>query len=67
MKMTGMLVVSLGGVNCRFSLRAFGMESLPYLPIQVFMLGPILSCVGPTMLGVETLESRGLVNQLVLS
>ena len=64
MKMTGMLVVSLGGVNCRFSLRAFGMESLPYLPIQVFMLGLILSCVGPTMLGVETLESRGPVKSI---
>ena len=39
---------------------------LPYLPIQVFMLGLILSCVGPTilMLEVETLESRGPVKSI---
>ena len=37
-KVTGMLVVSLGGVNRRFysvSVMVFGMQKLLYLPIQV--------------------------------
>ena len=55
MKVTGMLVVSLRSVNCRFWTHlGFWDGKLPYLPIQVFMLG------------VETLESRGPINWFFL-